>query len=221
MPQVAITGLLAPIAELVRQAPTNTLVRAYVAAAREFCQETRWHRKEILGPTVVDQKRYNLGSDTFEEVFGIAAMSLNTGEASWKPVTEGNVGNQDPNAGSDLPTLYEYVPHGQFSLYPTPNGVYDVKVTAVIQPKTGVTTIDSVLLTNWDETIRHGALYRLLRIKGQPWTDPAESGVQNGLFMKGVYKAQADVAAGFNAGAASTSALGPPNGRLRGRVQPI
>lgn len=220
MAQIAVVQLLAPVAEIVRQAPTNTLIRAYVGAARELCNRSRWLRNRILGPTVAAQKRYNLGSDTYEEVIGIAGMSVNDG-SRWIPVTEGNVANEDGEATAGLPEVYEYVPHGQFSVWPLPDGAYDVDVTAVIQPKLGVITIDDSLTINWEDALKAGALYRLLRIKGQPWSDPAESAVQYQLFMSGVYAAQSDVAAGFNAGAASTNRNGAPNNRLRGRILPI
>lgn len=220
MAQIAITRLLPPIAAIVRQAPTTTLVRAYARAAREFCNLSRWYRKQVLGATVAGTTSYNLGSDTYEEIFGIRGMSYDDG-SRWVPVSEGNTAAQDSSASQGTPELYQYLPHAQFLLWPPPADAYDLNVTAVVQPKLDVDSIDDSLLTNWADALEAGALYRLLRIKDQPWTDEAESGVQYQLFMRGVYAAQSDVASGFNAGAALTSAHGQPHNRLKQQRQAI
>lgn len=222
MAQIAITEMLPEISALVRECPSGILIKAYAAAAREFCNRSKWLRTTINGATAADTPQYNLGSDTYHEVCGIRGMSIRSSStADWDPVTEQAGTVVDPNADADVPEFYQYLPHGKFRLSPTPLAAYDLSITAVLQPKRGVVSIDDSLLVDWDEALRHGALYRLFRITNQPWTNPGESGVQRDLFEIEVNKAKSAVAVGYNAGAATTNRPGRPNALPRSRVLPI
>jgi len=222
MAQVAITRFLPEIAALVRECPTSVLISAYASAAREFCNRTRWLRLTITGVTVADTAQYTLGDDTHHEICGIRGMSVrSSASADWDPLTEQAGTYFDPNLDADVPELYQYLPHGKFKLSPTPLAAYDLLITAVLQPKKGVVSIDDSLLVDWDEALRHGALYRLFRITEQPWTNMVESNLQRELFEIEVNKAKSAVAAGYNAGAATTNRPGRPNAMPRSRVLPI
>lgn len=217
MAQTPIIDRLDNIRTLVRQCPTSVLIRAYALAAREWCDRTRWLTTTITGETEADTKRYGLGDDPHVEVFGIAAMSQRQGSGRWEPVTELNSGSWDPNADAGEPEKYQYVPHAAFSLYPTPDAVYDLRITAVIKPKVGVNSLEEVLLTEWDLGLEAGALYRLLRIPDQPWTNPAESSSQYLLFQDAIARGCSSVFAGRNPGAAVADQPGHPNAQVRQR----
>lgn len=223
-----VVSLLSPIAAIVRQAPTITLKRAYIASAREFCNKSRWLTLALdpAAGTVAGTAEYDLTGeadlDTEQaEICGIESVKLNDG-TEWAFLTEGNMDLLNLNEDADQPTTYEYRPHGLVAFWPTPDAVYDYQVKAVVQPLKTATVISDRLLINWTEALEAGALYRLLRIKGQPWYDKNESAVQYQLFMKEVNAAQSDVANRFNAGAkANPDAVGRPNARIRGRILPI
>lgn len=219
-----ITSLLAPVARIARQAPTRTLSYAYLSAVREFCNKSRWLLSEFEpDPTTADAPEYDLTDFAPEqlEVIGIKWLKINDGSA-WSYLREGVVDDQDLAGTVALPELYEYRPHALFGLNPTPDAAYDLKVNAVVQPTRIATEIPDRLLPDWQDGFEAGALYRLLRIKGQPWYDPQESGVQYKLFMGFVDRAAAAAAAGNNPGAyVAPGTLGPPNARLRGRILAI
>lgn len=222
MAQVAITRFLPKIAAIVRECPTGILIGAYADAAREFCNRTHWLRLAITGVTVADTPQYTLGDDTHHEICGVRGVSIReSSTAEWKPLTERAGTLFDQNAEADVPEFYQYLPHGKIRLSPTPLAVYDLSITAVIQPKEGVVSIDDSLVVDWSEAFRHGALYRLLRIQNQPWTDGPESNNQRTLFEEQVNKGKSAVAVGYNAGAATTNRPGLPNALPRSRILPI
>jgi hypothetical protein len=222
MAQALITEQLPEISAIVRECPTSLLIRAYAASAREFCNRSRWLRMAVTGVTEASTPQYTIGNDTYHEVCGIRAMSIRASStADWVPLTERSGTTTDPNADEDVPEFYQYLPHGKFRLSATPLDVYDLSITVVVQPKKGVVSIDESLLIDWDEALRHGAMYRLLRISGQPWTDGAESNNQRTLFEVELNKAKSAAAVGYNAGAATTNRPGRPNATARSRILPI
>jgi hypothetical protein len=207
---------------VVRQCPESVLIQNYIAAVREFCNRTRWLRTTILGVTVADTPQYAMGDDPNMEICGIRAMSIRASSATeWDPVTEQAGTLRDSSLSNEQPKYYQYLPHASFILSATPNAVYNLQITAVLQPKEGAVSIDSSLLVDWTEVFRSGALYHLLRIKDQPWTDERESGLQKTLFEAGVAQGLSAVAVGYNAGAAGTARFGQPDARPRSRVLPI
>lgn len=52
MAQQAVIDILADVAQICRQAPTPTLIAAYVRAARQFCLRSRWLVNSVAGATI-------------------------------------------------------------------------------------------------------------------------------------------------------------------------
>lgn len=220
MAQTPIVELLDSIRVVVRQCPTQTMIRAYAQSAREWCDKTRWLVNTITGVTVNGTGRYTLGDDPHLEIFGIAAMSRRQGSGDWDPVRSLD-GNWDVNAANGEPGAYQYIPHAAFVLAPTPNAVFDLRINAVVKPKRGVNSLPEELLTEWDETFQAGALYRLMRIPNEPWSNAAESSAQYSLFKNGIAQGCSAVFAGRNPGAAATNGLGAPSAQHRAPRSPI
>lgn len=218
MAQIAVINLVAPVAQIARNCPTPTLVQAYVDAVRKFCAKSRWLRTNIAGETVVDQTVYSLGSDPYNEIIGIKAVSLDPDSAETSSLTESQIGF-DPHEDADVPEFYRYLPHGNIELHPKPAAVYPLTISAVLQPKRGQNSIDDTLPLQWEYVFQAGALAYLLKIPDQPWTDKVEANTQLAIFMDGCNHGVSSEAAGYNAGAAVTSRAGSPNGRLRSRIQ--
>lgn len=52
MAQVQVIDIIQAVAQLCPSCPTTTLVRAWIDAAREFCNKTRWLKATIAGSTI-------------------------------------------------------------------------------------------------------------------------------------------------------------------------
>ena len=192
---VAVNDQLANIAQIVRRAPSIVLARAFVRAYRDFCNQTRWLKVNVTGATAAGTTQYDLGTDPFVEIVGIAAVQASDSANQKWNLTPSNSGMWDPNRGTDRPMAYTYVPNGQIALYATPNAVYNLLVSAIVQPKSEtVAQIPSECLSKYSNEIEAGALAYLLMIPNEPWTNPQLAQVWGAQFRSGIANAKADVA---------------------------
>lgn len=227
MSNTPVVDVLQQVLENCPGVPIMTATSAYIRAARRFCNQTRWLQTPLLGATVapvsgVGTPTYNLGSDAYSEVFGISGVSIKKEVGDWRPLTSGNATDWDVDDDNDLPQEYQYIPHGQIMLHPTPDAAYDLTVSLVVQPKIGSNAIDARLLVNWSEALEHGTLAYLLMLPKQAWTDRQRGAIEEGLFRAAIATARSDVQAGYNAGAASTGLVGRPNSAVvRTKMQAI
>jgi hypothetical protein len=194
MNMVDVNDQLANIAQIVRRAPSIVLARAFVRAYRDFCNQTRWLKVNVAGSTVSGDTQYDLGTDTYTQIIGFAAVQA-TDSQGQKWNLQGSVSSMwDPNRGNDRPMAYAYVPDGQLALYPTPNAVYTLLVSAIVQPKSEtVSQIPAECLSKYSNEIEAGALAYLLMIPNEPWTNPQLAQVWGAQFRSGIANAKADV----------------------------
>jgi hypothetical protein len=202
MTQVAIIDLIADIAQIARNAPNPTIIRAYNRAAREFCRQSRWLRSTLPGVTEAETRLYSLGTDPDLEVIGIKAMSCANQSGNPQPrslrvsVPTGWI----PGQRSGQPRRYAYVPEAQFALDPLPDAVYDLVVTIVLMPTLATNSIPAELLPRWDQTLQAGALAYLYEVPDQPWTNLPMAQVKLRAFQSGIGAARADEQRDYNVG---------------------
>lgn len=201
MAQQAVIDLLPEVAQICRQAPTPTLIAAYVRAARRFCMKSRWLVATISGATVNGTQAYSLGSDTYAEIFGVAGVTLYENADTPIFLTESTTGAWDPTEANDVPGLYAYLPEAQVAVHPTPDAAYNMTITALITPKRGSTSIDSRLATRWEYALQDGALEYLLGLPDTPWFNlDAAANLYGPRFRRAIGDAANIGALGFNAG---------------------
>jgi hypothetical protein len=220
MAQVSVYDLMGPVAQLVPRCPRTVLVRAYVDAVRQLCLQSRWYKVTVTGSTAALTPIYSLGSDVYNEILGVKAVAVFDGTQD-VPLTERFSGLWDLTIANAMPELYQYVPHAQIAVHPTPDAVYDLTVTAVVQPKGGSNSIDDSLVVKWDQAFRSGALAYLLKLPKMQWTDKQEADRQMLFFRDWISKARSDENRAYNAGAQTTDRLGPQNAQLRSKILPI
>jgi len=198
---VNVYDQVANIAQIVRKCPNITLARAYVRAYRDFCNQTQWLKVSIPGATVAGTVQYNLGTDTFTEITGVRAVQLTDASGNKWGLSPADSGGWNPNRPSSMPRQFSYVGQGQVALFPTPDAVYSLLVSAIVQPKSeAVTQIPSECLRKYSNEIEAGALAYLLTIPGQPWSNPAMAEGYGRAFRSGIANAKADVQRGHNVG---------------------
>lgn len=76
------------------------------------------------------------------------------------------------------PTRY-YVTQNEsealINLHPTPDDVYDLTMSLALRPTRNATRVEDDLYTYWQDAIIAGALYRLMQIPDQPFSDPVNA----------------------------------------------
>lgn len=202
---VDVNEYLANVAQIARKCPTPTLRHAYMRAFREWCQQTQWLRVNIPGSTVALQPQYALGNDPYCDIIGIFAMQGTTLPPTMPPQTwpigPSNPGTWNPNMNPQAPQTYTYVPEAQFALYPTPDTIYDLVVTAIVTPKEGAVMVPQAPLQKYSNDIEAGALEYLLQLPGMPWTDKVMSVAKGKEFRSGISNGKAEAQRQYNTGA--------------------
>lgn len=221
MAQVQVYSLLAPIAQVCRGCNNTTMIDAYVRAVRKLCNRSRWWQSSLIGATEADEPAYNLGSDTYSEIVGVSAASVLIATDDTRNLTERNSTLWDADEDAAAPEFYQYVPHGQIALHPTPDAAYTMTVGLILQPKINSNSIDDSLLVKWSDDFIHGALAYLLALPGLPWTDLRKAAVQDDLFMRAINSAASDVQAGYNAGATPSGEVGARTANVRTGYQAL
>lgn len=205
MALVQVLDISARVLQVARKCPNGTAQRAIIDAARKLLRESRWYRSTLPGATAAGTVAYNMGSDPYEEIIGIRAMSYTQPNGQIQPIYVSDPTQWLPNIGQGPPRLYAYNPEGQFVLYPTPDAVYPLTVTIVLIPKSGQNKVEERVLAKWDQTIQSGALAYLLKLKGEPWYDPNEAMVQEKFFRSGISNAKADEQRDYQRGSQSVT----------------
>lgn len=201
---VDVFDQLANVAQIVRKCPTVTLRRAYVRALRDWCMQTQWLRTNVAGVTVADQAQYTLGNDPNLDIIGIYAMQASQvlgGTRQYWTLPPGDSGFWNANVVAGQPVRYCYVPEDQFALNPTPNAVFDLTITVILQPKDGTVNVPEAPLLKYSNDIEAGALAYLLNIPGMPWSNPQAAAMYAREFKSGISNGKAEVQRQYNTGA--------------------
>jgi hypothetical protein len=202
---VSVNDYLANVAQVCRKAPSTTLRHAYMRAYREFCQQSQWLRTNIPGATTPLVSQYAMGNDPQLDIMGIFAMQ-GTRTANTPPgpqtftITVSDSANWDPNFPAQQPNCYQYIPEGQFALYPTPDIIYPLLITLIIAPKEGAVNVPESPLVKWSNDIEAGALEYLLALPGMPWTDKATALAKGKEFRSGISNAKTDAQRSYGVG---------------------
>ena len=192
------------IAQIVRRCPTITLTRAFGRAYRDWARQTQYLRVAIAGATVANTQQYDLGSDPYVEIVAVYAVQGTYtpagGSAQNWALPPSDSSTWDSNAQPNTPQTYCYVPQAQIALYPIPDQVYDLLVTAIVQPKEDAAQVPETGLVKYRDGIEAGALAYLLEIPGQAWTNPQAALIQRARFQSSINNGKAEVQRAFNTG---------------------
>lgn len=202
MTQTALIDIIPDIAQIARKCPPATLVRALNRAAREFCKQTRWMRLTLQGETEADTQLYSMGADQDLEIIGLKAVSsaARTGNTRARALTVSTPTGWLPGQPTGAPQRYAYVPEAMVALNPTPDAIYDLLLTIVVQPTLASNSVPSQLLVRWDRAIKDGALAYLHDIQGQPWSNPEQAQVKQRAFKSAINNARADEQRDYQSG---------------------
>lgn len=220
MAQVQVADVIAPVAQLCKNCPLPTLTLAYIDAARELCNKSRWFTATVNGATIapvagVGTSLYSLGSDANNEIFGISAIDLTRSDLTVHPITPKLSSDFNLNDDFGEPCWYQYIPHGEFVLHRVPDAAYPLSIGIVMQPKIGSNSVSDTLLVNWKKSLERGALAYLLDMKDEAWYNPTRANKEMVLFNADVAAATSDAQAGNNAGALATNRIGPRAATVR------
>lgn len=203
MALTSVDTLIGPVAQQAMGAPIPSLIEAYVQAARILCIRSGWLTEEIPITTVADDKDYTLAASdpTNTEIIGVRMVEVDLGDGRDNPFLDRRAKRRWLSADApNEPEFYDFEPDSTLLIHPAPDDAYDLTVTLILRPKLGVQSIDTLLVTRWDEAMRVGALAQLQDIPEQPWTSHQRANDNRMRFERYCHQAASAAAKRFQRG---------------------
>jgi hypothetical protein len=200
----AIIDQMQRVAQIVRRCPEPTLVTAYRDAARKFCLESRWLRREATLLLEPDARLYDIvepsAADPLLEIIGIRVLTIASESGDARRINPSDPVTWNPAVSARAPTTWAYVPEGQVAFWPTPDAVYTTTITLQVQPLPDAEEVPDDLLRRWDRALADGAIAYLKSIGEQAWTDERGALMYERRFQAAINSARADEQRGYNTG---------------------
>jgi len=207
-----IDSLLSRVTVHAYSAPNNLIRQAIIESAREFCRDSRFWREDLTAlDTVVDQSSYTFTLPTDSEMVDYSNIYYSTKrQLIAKTMRQLDTINHQWRTQTGEPYYYMRENNADIKIAYIPQEIIvdAIQANAVLQPNLAATTIDDKILNDYDETIIHGALYRVLRIPGRPWSDLKTANYYQGLFLTKVDEAGSRATDGRQKGVIRTTAYG-------------
>lgn len=180
--------------------PTLSVERELRNAAIQFFEESRaW--SAVMDPIRVAAGEADVELES-DEPRQIDLVRLETAWCDGRKLDVRSVDEMDASTRENW-TERDGVPHsliqlvsGVMFLYPTPSEAVIVTLRATLRPAATATEIPDTMM-KYRETIRQGAMARLLAYPGQPWTAPDMAMVNAAAFRAGIDKANVDASRAF------------------------
>jgi hypothetical protein len=185
--------------------PTETAIHHIRQAAIEFCELTHaWQQdlSPVLSIAGVDE--YAMGVPPGAAAVKLFAFAADGVSGATVDTTAGR-----REVAWKRNSLSAWVIDRQtVGINPAPasDGI-ELRFMCSLKPTQAATEVPETLFENYADEITTGALYRLLRVPRQAWTDTSESGAQKTLFDAAVSRVQWRVQQGFARTARRTVAV--------------
>jgi len=216
---ISYESLLPSILPIVSGCPDTLVENNIRSAVIELCEKASVYQAELDPLTTVGNiYEYDLeppSGTTVQKILWITHQGKDL-----EPITSTLLEQRLPKwrAGNGVPEYY--VQQGSSLVWlapiPTTTGVSSTIVRTVLKPTHTSTACDNDVMNDYRDTIINGALFRLLRIPNQDWTDLQIAGVYGQLFNEGVENAERK-ARGADSGVARKVRYGGSSGAWRTR----
>jgi hypothetical protein len=174
---------------------------AIIRAARIFCKQTWFLRRQYGFICTIGQAQYQIPSPPNEQWIAIKHGNLTL----WNPAA-------NPPNGSVLPLNFAYptflnpninsqgntctpktivvIPYTQVNLQPAPDQLYPILLELITQPILGTQYLPDELGVEYTEALGYGALSWLLMQPGNAWTDKQGAAEYQELFRREMVSAR-------------------------------
>lgn len=174
--------------------PDSLIERNIRAAVIEFCEKTGIYQAELEPlTTVANIYEYDLESPSGTVVHKLMT-TVHQGNAL-EPLSPELLDQRIPKwrdvSSSGTPEYVVKQGQALVWLVPTPSAtvVSSTIIRAQLKPTATSAGCDSDIMAEYRDTLINGAVFRLLRTPGQPWTDFTGAQIYGSLFSEGVVNA--------------------------------
>lgn len=193
MASVAWETLYPEIMPMVNGCPSPIVDNAIRNATIELCDFGLMYREDI-DPVVTEAGVAEYDLDLGSSVAIAEIISARTDSRRLDPKTTedlSSTGSVFEAVTGGGPVAYYQIGPNTLRLYPIPDGVYTVYVTAAMKPSRKATGCESYVMDKYRDGIVAGALSRLL-IMPMAWSNPTYAVQARQMFVKEMGQAKAD-----------------------------
>jgi hypothetical protein len=168
--------------------------RALRDATRRFCDRTAcWRGGVVTADMTSGQAELSLTVPGCAEIVSIDFVELSGREIF--PTTERKLSYCGPSwrtTAGDPTNYYTLMASGKIRLYPVPNRTLAGAITyeLILKPALDGCDIPEFIADQYIEAVKAGALYELMRMPGQTWTNPEMASHYKAVFGEGVFDAR-------------------------------
>jgi hypothetical protein len=172
------------IAPEVMGCPDASIKSALAAAAAEFCDRTHLWRE------VLDAETMTPGEAEYElQASGVVA-AVQTVTVDGTAIYPSHFEAVLPADTSGKPYGFYLVADTTLRFFPVPDAAYPFVAQVVLKPSKSARGVEDFLFESYGDAIIDGALYRLRKIPGKPWSDPTLAELSRANFERGIAKAR-------------------------------
>lgn len=194
-----IESLVSKVKREVPSCPQSIIVDELRNTIIDFCINTDIYLADLtLFQTVQSINEYeaaDLDIPVGTELNHIIDIFFEFGDSS-NQISEKSFSRLKPKALIGKPSLFDEYGKGRPRFYsqkdqetilvaPTPDKNYALYALYSLKPTSTATTIPNIIVNEYQETIVHGAIYRLQMMKDSPWTDYNAATINKGMYDKG------------------------------------
>lgn len=168
----AIDQLLPDIIQHVAGCPDVTAMAATVDALEELCRNANvWVRETDVESVTAGSDIYDLPLSSSEAITEVIDVYVDGGQIFPLSIPELGRTYQNWKTASGAPRHY-FVDGSAIRLVPIPTADVTIQAGIAVKPTRTATQIDDRVYSSYWHTLIHGALYRLMALPKQPWTNP-------------------------------------------------
>jgi len=190
----ALSSLYSSVRVFANQCPDATIDKFLIEAVREFCRKSYFYQEELSINVVASTATYTVTPSSSQEL--ITVTSVRVDDVPYAPVRTQEVNDV---VGDWQYQSYRFEPNSSVTVYPTPteNVTNGLVVQAVIMPPENTTTVPDVIYRHHKETIVAGALYYILSMQNEAWSNTPLAATKRAEFISGMNTAKRQRSTGF------------------------
>ena len=178
--------------------PMALIVEAVRQACIEFCQNSRYWRKELDAfYTVATDSEYELITPTDSTIADVLLIKVNKEVLEPKTQDDLEVIYNEWRDQSGEPKYFFLKNTNTSILVPKPIGVYPVRVLVALKPTQSAQGVDEIIYEEYKDAIKHGALAYLMLMAEKTWSNPNMSAFYQSQFESSIQESKMRAEKGY------------------------
>lgn len=152
--------------------PKALMIEAIRQKAIEFCQRSRFWRKELDGfYTVANDEEYELSAPVDSVIADILLIKVNKCELIQQTQDDLETRYKEWREVKGQPIYFFLKDTSTAILVPIPDAIYPVRLLVSLKPSQAAQGVDAIVFEEYKDVIKHGALAYLCAMQEKEWSN--------------------------------------------------